>query len=247
VNFIQETAWRRQYFLQIAVSRRDEKRERIALEHMAERNVDGILLFPAGSGKEFDEFLHALDRPIVTMANKVSSVWPFVGLSDRKVMYELTATVIEKGYRRMIFIGPLHAFEGNINLYELEERYAGFTAAGELRPDIDRILLGGMDYLDELEKINLREKRTAIICCSDIFALEVLDNLRRRDLFIPEDAGLIGFDAIDALRFIRPRLSTVEYPIRTMGELAFSMLIDGPVGDIPFVELDPKIIWAESI
>ena len=51
VNAIQEIAWKKGYFIQIAVSRRQPERERTALEHMAGRNVDGIILFPDEPGR----------------------------------------------------------------------------------------------------------------------------------------------------------------------------------------------------
>ncbi len=90
VNAIQEIAWKKGYFIQIAVSRREPARERTALQHMAGRNVDGILLFPTSVEPGFDDFLRGLGRPIVTIANRVSPAWPLVGLSDRSIMREVT-------------------------------------------------------------------------------------------------------------------------------------------------------------
>ncbi len=249
VNAIQEIAWSHDFFLQVAVSRRDRERERTALEHMAGRNVDGILLFPASSGEEFDAFLRSLSRPIVTIANKVSPAWPFVGLSDRPVMRAVTEAIIAKGYQRLIFVGPLHAWPDKINLYEIEERYAGFCEAADARPGIRRMLFAGRNYVEELQKLNVAEAKTAVICASDIFALEILNDFRLRGLSVPRDAGLMGFDSIDALRFVRPRLSTVEYPIQRMGEIAFSMLLEPrpEEGTVPLVELEPRVLWGDSI
>jgi LacI family transcriptional regulator len=247
VNAIQEIAWKQDHFLQIAVSRRDAKRERAALEHMAGRNVDGIILFPTGFGDEFEKFLGSLDRPIVTIANKVSSAWPFVGLPDRKVMRELTGAIIAKGYERLCFVGPLDAYPGRINLYEIDERYAGFNEAIDLAGGVEGRLFAGSDYVERIGELDMREARTAVICCSDIFALELLGDFRERGLAVPRDVGLMGFDAIAALRFISPRLSTVEYPIQRMGELAFSLLTGGGTGGLPFIELEPRILWGESL
>jgi LacI family transcriptional regulator len=249
VNAIQEIAWRRDFFLQIAVSRRDEKRERTALEHMAGRNVDGILLFPASTGPDFDDFLRSLDRPLVTIANKVSDAWPFVGLSDRPVQREATREIIRRGYTRLLFVGPLGVSPGRINLYEVEERFAGFQEAIAEHPGIQGRLIGGSDYLEELRGVDLQSERTAIVCCSDIFALEILNDLRRRGISVPQGVGLMGFDSIAALRYVQPRLSTIEYPIRSMGEIAFSLLVDprGPDAGATIIQLEPKILWGESL
>ena len=249
VNAIQEIAWKRGYFLQVAVSRRQTARERSALEHMAARTVDGILLFPTSTDPQFATFLRQLGRPVVTIANRVSPALPFVGLRDRAVLREATAEVIRRGYRRLFFVGPFDVFAEKINLYEIDERYAGFREAVAAAPGVESVLLAGADYVERLRSVDLRAARTAVLCASDIFALEILRDLRSRGIEAPRDIGLMGFDAIDALRYVVPALSTVEYPIQRMAEEAFTLLIDAPgIGDgAPAIELEPKIHWGESL
>lgn len=248
VNSVQETAWEKGLFIQVAVSRRDPGRERLALEHMAGRNVDGIILFPTSIEPGFDRFLKGLDRPIVTIANRVSPRWPFVGLTDRAVLREVTEGVIARGYRRLCFVGPFDELGGRINIHQIDERYAGFREVISRHRGVEGILLGGPDFVARLRDVPLHEVPTAVICVSDIFALEILRDLTHRGLRVPRDVGLMGFDSIDALRYVEPQLSTVEYPIRRMGEVAFSLLTEPPEGDdVPTVELSPRIIWGESL
>ena len=249
VNAVQEIAWQRDFYIQVAVSQRDERRERTALEHMAGRNVDGILLFPASSGPDYESFLRGLGRPVVTIANRLSEAWPFVGLSDRATEREATAEIIRRGHTRLYFVGPLCVSPGRLNLYSIEERYAGFMEAVRAQAGTSGTLVGGADYVEELRLVDFSSERTAIVCCSDIFALEILNDLRRRGISVPRDVGLMGFDSIDALRYVQPRLSTIEYPVRRMSEVAFSLLIDPhPADSAPAsVELPSRIVWAESV
>ncbi len=110
------------------------------------------------------------------------------------------------------------------------------------------LLLGGSDYVDRVRDLDLAAVRTAVICASDIFALEILRDLRARSLSVPRDVGLMGFDRIDALRYVTPALSTVEYPVQRMGELAFALLVEPPAdGSTASVELAPRILWGESL
>jgi LacI family transcriptional regulator len=164
-------------------------------------------------------------------------------------MRELTAAVIAKGYKRLVFVGPLRVSPKKINLYEVEERYAGFVEAVDAAENLERRLVAGNDFIEEIRTIDLKGTRTAILCCSDIFALEILDDFRHRGLSVPTDVGLSGFDSINALRYITPRLTTVEYPTQQMGEIAFSLLVANPreEASIPLIELKPKIIWGDSI
>ncbi len=185
----------------------------------------------------------------MTIANRVSPSLPFVGLRDRAVLREAVGAVIEKGYRRLFFVGPFDVFAERINLYEIEERYAGFQEAIQGSRGVEGMLLSGSDYVPQLRGVDLAERRTAVICASDIFALEILSDLRARGVAVPKDVGLMGFDSIDALRYVSPSLSTVEYPIQRMAEIAFSLLIEPPPssGGVPFIELDPRIHWADSL
>ena len=47
----------------------------------------------------------------------------------------------------------------------------------------------------------------------------------------------------------QPRLSTIEYPVRRMSEVAFSLLMDPrkPDAPAPVVELPPRILWGDSL
>src|SRR5690606_22481884 len=80
-------------------------------------------------------------------------------------------------------------------------------------------------------KLPLEQERTAIMCSCDAYALEVLHYLREeRKLRVPEDVGLIGFDHIDVLKYVHPKLTTVEYHIEEMGRAAVTRLLQKLVG-----------------
>jgi len=146
-------------------------------------------------------------------------------------------------------VGPFEVFPERINLYEIDERYEGFREALGANPGVEGVLLDGADYVERLHAVDLRAVRTAVLCASDIFALEILRALRARGIEAPRDIGLMGFDAIDALRYVVPALSTVEYPIQRMAEEAFALLIDAPqtTDGAPSIELEPRIHWGESL
>jgi LacI family transcriptional regulator len=86
----------------------------------------------------------------------------------------------------------------------------GFTAGRE-----------GTDYLLEQPT-----PVTAIFAASDVTAFGVIEAARRRDLTIPEDLSVVGFDDIPEARYRRPALTTIRQPLREMGRLASRMLIE---------------------
>jgi alanine racemase len=98
---------------------------------------------------------------------------------------------------------------------------------------------GGRAAFDTL---NDGELPTAVMTMSDVSAIGVLNAARDAGLRLPEDLSIVGFDDIPAAAWVWPRLTTVHQPIREMGRLAATRLIDtigsGP-GSAPRRELMP--------
>ena len=66
---------------------------------------------------------------------------------------------------------------------------------------------------------------------------------------MPQDVQVVGFDNIVYTTLVSPTITTIEQPIRRMGELALESLVkllnDEPFGDFHSV-LDVKLIERES-
>jgi DNA-binding LacI/PurR family transcriptional regulator len=67
---------------------------------------------------------------------------------------------------------------------------------------------------------------TAIIYPSDFLALGGLRRIRERQLRVPKDISLAAFEDLQWAAFCEIPLTTVSYPIRSMGELAITRLAD---------------------
>ena len=70
------------------------------------------------------------------------------------------------------------------------------------------------------------QTKKAIVCPADIYALEVLNYCKQNKIRVPEHVGLMGFDDIDMLKYISPRLSTVRYPVSEIGITAVNRLFE---------------------
>lgn len=75
---------------------------------------------------------------------------------------------------------------------------------------------------------------TALVCASDIMALGAIREARRRDLRIPEDISVIGFDDTPLMAFTDPALTTVRQPVRVLSKAAVEAL----TGAIQGLDLD---------
>jgi LacI family transcriptional regulator len=66
----------------------------------------------------------------------------------------------------------------------------------------------------------------AIICANDQMAIGVLRTLTKHSIRVPDDIALIGFDDIYPATLCDPPLTTVNQPIRSIGERSCERLIE---------------------
>ncbi len=66
---------------------------------------------------------------------------------------------------------------------------------------------------------------TAVACYNDSMAAGALAVLSDNGIRVPEEMSLIGFDDVLVSRYVRPRLTTVRYPIVTMAQQAAQLAL----------------------
>jgi LacI family transcriptional regulator len=136
--------------------------------------------------------------------------------------------LIEHGHRRISFINGIT--EGNFRFNQGNDRFIGLhRAIGEagllFEPDLvitaewDRE--GGRQAA--LQLLTREDRPTAIFAASDIQAVGVLEAARSLNMLVPTDLSLIGFDGIELSEILE--LSTVQQPMKSMGELGVQKLI----------------------
>lgn len=83
-------------------------------------------------------------------------------------------------------------------------------------------------------KLLARNKRfTAIFAFNDLSAIGSITALRESGHRVPQDISIVGFDDILSASTNDPGLTTVRQPLREMGEIAASSLLDMIRGVIP--------------
>ena len=75
-------------------------------------------------------------------------------------------------------------------------------------------------WMNEFLERYLAEDVTAIVCVKDISALTLYECARRKNLMIPEDLSVIGFDDRCYAANVRPALTTVRYPVERLADAA---------------------------
>lgn len=195
--------------------------------------VDGIILNPGINGRivqRMGEEVKKLTIPVV-MIERPADVYEVekVLVDNAEGSYIATEHFLEAGHRKIIYLGRRPG-----ELVE-KERYHGYmqamqraeeeTYAREHSYFVEEYTVehGYLKCLEVLE--NLKEdKPTAIFAASDILAAGVLRALYERNVRVPDEISVIGYDDTIA-QFLSPPLSTMRLPIKEIAEAAVDALI----------------------
>jgi LacI family transcriptional regulator len=228
VNAIELEAKKKSYFVSINLHEKNKKTEKEILEKLVDYRVEGIILSPVSKGKPFARFVNSLDKPVVIIGNNVDKSIPYVGIDEESAAAEAVEHIYSKGYRNIVFVCPPLADVKQENVFSHEQRQKGFEATVKHHKDVKHAVISGWNYLNEVEALmrNNGSTRTAFFCSGDVYALEIMKALRSMHLKAGEDYGIMGFDNIDVLDYVIPRLTTIDNSIDTVAVKAMDVLFD---------------------
>jgi LacI family transcriptional regulator len=83
----------------------------------------------------------------------------------------------------------------------------------------------------QIAEMAARHRPTAAFCANDLVALGVLQEMTRRQLQVPEDLAIVGYDDIDFAAAAAVPLSSVRQPRHELGRAAAELLIEETSGD----------------
>ncbi len=89
---------------------------------------------------------------------------------------------------------------------------------------------------------------TAIFCSMDYIALQIIGLLAQKQIRVPQDCSIIGYDNLLTVTFwMQPRLTTVAQPQKEYGIQAANLLIDMIKGKKEtHITLKPKLLIGET-
>jgi LacI family transcriptional regulator len=216
------------YSIILGNSNEDYKEEKSVVETLISRNVDGIILVPTMNDKRIIEALQERRIPIVLMGRRFQDLKCNWVINDDKLGgYMAGKHLIEKGHRKFAYItGPLY-------ISSVIDRLEGFRdALKESGIPPDALLIyetkvtadGGYETMLKLldDKIDI----SAVFCFSDFIAFGVLKALKERNISIPDDIAVIGFDNIFFSGLSAPALTTINTAKLETGIKATELLVE---------------------
>lgn len=218
----------RGYFTYITNTDMDANAEVECIEHLVDRNVDGLILHSVNVETDYVKWLENLPVPVIAAGNRVSPNVPFVGIDDRSAARKATEYILSLGYERVAIVCPPLRYLGVTNIDAQEQRYLGFLdAMNRVCNEHDApVVIRTKDPSPLLNFIaGNPDAKKAVFCTSDIFAIDALDILTKAGYRVPDDVGIMGFDNIETLRHIRPRITTVDQEIDVIARTVVEKLL----------------------
>lgn len=227
-------------------------REITLIERLMHGTTDGaILVLPEESGSE----LRALARRgyryvVVDPSEQPDEDIPAVSAAHSAGADLAVRHLLHLGHRRIAAItGP----RGRMATEERLRGYHAAMAAAGLPPDPSLVaesnfkVEGGFDETAHL--LALPDRPTAIFAFNDQMAIGSIRAARSRDLRIPEDVSIVGFDDTYEAQFVTPALTTVRQPLMEMGQAAVRLLLGLLGGETPaanHLELATSLVVRDS-
>lgn len=216
------------------LSYHDPARERECLHRLVDRGVDALIVLPVNSGPAYEKFLKSLELPIVAIANRLSSAFPFAGIDDRQAAQEATAYLAAQGHRRIFYLCPPLARRGTVNMYAQEQRLLGYREGLAAAQVAGGVMTDMSSLLDQLQAVR-PDERPAVFCSNDFHALDLQLLLRQQRPRLALDVQIMGFDGLDVLKFSYPRLPTIgfsreEWALKAFGQV-YRLLSGGKAAD----------------
>lgn len=229
---------------------REEDTVKLFLDH----RVDGIIsVAPRMSEKKINGFSNNV--PTVVVDRHLISTNPFIDIiytNNYKGSYILADHLISKNHKRFFCVA------GPKNVHSSRRRLAGFVERVREDPDLSiKVVFGrfkfedGYNLMNDLLKTNFCP--TAVFAGNDMMAWGVLEAIKEKNIKIPDDIAVAGFDNIYFCKYLVPSLTTIHQPKYEAGAIAMRTLLK-KIEAIKHqkkiisknLELEPELIIRES-
>lgn len=225
-----------------------EDDERKAIETLLSRRVDGVIVL-AGRLSDGELAKVADSLPVVVVGRQLGGpqLYSF-SFDNRAGARAATQHLVDLGHRRIAFIA------GDLLHDDAVERQNGYldalTAAGI---PADPGLIVQSDYTEAggllaVSRLLERDSHfTALFASNDQMAIGACLGLHRRNLRVPDDVSLVGFDDLIMARYAMPPLTTIRQSVYEIGSEAATAMLEMLRGGRPRAQLpEPELVLRES-
>jgi LacI family transcriptional regulator len=233
VDGLQQAIHAEGYQLLLATSSYHPAREAAEVRALLERGIDALMLVGSERPPATYAMLQSRGVPFVsTCTYDAAAAWPTIGWDNARESARIADYLLDIGHRRFGVIAGIVADNDRA-----AGRVAGFRAALAQRGlalapgallERPYNVPAARDAMAAL--LRLPEPPTAVLCGNDILAYGALQECLWRDLHVPRDISITGFDNIEMAAHCRPGITTLDVPAFALGEMAARALLAAQAG-----------------
>lgn len=212
-------------------SKEQNEKEAEYIEMCKSNRVAGIILCSGGINIEKFE---GLNVPLITIERFLEHGTASIECDNRQGGKMAAQHLVEKGCKQVIYLG------GVVDVrMPADEREEGFSAVCEeekihyISIKTDTRMYNALEYHPFIEEILEKNPEVdGIFASSDVIAAQVIQVCAKKQIRIPEELKLIGFDDVNIAELTTPSITTIHQPIKEMAKLAISHLKEASQGQL---------------
>jgi len=223
-------------------------------QQISQRNFDGIIVMSQSPND--DEFIaHVLkeDIALVVLNREIIGQKVTTVLSDDlQGAYNITKYILEQGHRDIAII------EGKPEFRTTYKRKQGFLNAhieAGIAFNEGYAVQGKYDLESGYSAMQLildfEERPSAVFCSNDEMALGAMKAIKQREIAMPDEISIAGFDDMGFTAYLTPSLTTVLRPVEEMSKEGTQILLNKieqqNAEEVGIINLDTELIVRDSI
>ncbi|WP_372931893.1 LacI family DNA-binding transcriptional regulator [Mariniphaga sediminis] len=238
------------YITIISDSDENPEIEKMELEQLRARNIEGLVIAPCSDHREHIQELYEEGLPVVCVDRYFEDLdIPYVSTDNYEGAKMATRHLIENGHKVISCIQGVRSSTPN------RLRVKGFTETMNNAGLHDYSVVGDdftvqNGYLETKLLLQQRKRPTALFALSNTIAMGCMKALKEENIRIPDDISLITFDEHPYLDYLATPLSCVAQPVSDISKIAIKFLfakLDNGDFKPSQVLLKPKIQIKESV
>jgi LacI family transcriptional regulator len=223
---IEDYCERNGYCVILCNSDDNPQKQRSYLRVLLEKRIDGLIVASAGGDSSLAQGLAGVRTPMVIVDRGLEGVdADLVRIDHEYGAYLATRHLLELGHRDIATIsGPATTSVAQMRLsgFCRALKDAGVEVPRERMLESDFTSTGGYNAAAILLAQN---PPSAIFAGNDMIGIGVLRAAAERNIRVPTQLSVIGFDDIQMSRYVYPALTTVGQSILQLGEMAAEVLL----------------------
>lgn len=205
----------------------DADKERLYVDVLMEKRVDGLIVAPAGDNEAVFDGLVKRAFPLVFADRSLASIDADSVLVDNfGAAIEVVRHLIHRGHRRIAVLKATlnaNSITERVRGYQRAMADAGLATGPELMVESASSI--GAAHLSARRILELDPLPDAVFSTNNFMTLGMIRAIDERGLRCPEDVAVAGFDDFQWAESFRPRITAVAQPAFEMGREAARLLV----------------------